>query len=105
MHTCLPVLFNNLLQRQCCSQEIQDFMDGAKDGVVYFTLGSYIQVSTTLGSKLGPIFVKVFSELKQRVLMKWEVDYPDLPANVKISKWFPQQDILGNLFKLSSIDL
>ena len=40
-------------------------------------------------------FVNVFSRLKQRVLWKWDADMHDLPPNVKIGKWLPQQDLLG----------
>jgi glucuronosyltransferase len=43
-------------------------------------------------------FLEAFSELKQRILWKWEKDsLPGKPQNVKIGKWFPQTDILGKL--------
>jgi len=43
------------------------------------------------------IFLKVFSKLKQKVLWKWESEFmDDLPDNVKLIKWAPQQDILGH---------
>jgi len=39
------------------------------------------------------------STIKQTVLWKWESDRPpDLPGNVIVRKWFPQNDILGSLF-------
>ena len=42
-------------------------------------------------------FLNVFSKLKQRVIWKWETeDMTGLPPNVKLSKWLPQQDILGH---------
>jgi len=46
-------------------------------------------------------FYATFKAMKNlKFLMKWESDRPrDLPASVKISSWFPQQDILGNLSK------
>jgi UDP-glucoronosyl and UDP-glucosyl transferase. len=38
-----------------------------------------------------------FSKLKQKVLWKWEADsLPGQPANLKLAKWLPQSDILGN---------
>ena len=41
-------------------------------------------------------FLNVFSRLKQRVLWKWETEtMAGLPANVKLAKWVPQQDVLG----------
>lgn len=43
------------------------------------------------------IFLKVFAELKQRVLWKFEDDkISNLPANVKVAKWLPQADILAH---------
>jgi len=43
------------------------------------------------------VFLKVFSRLKQRVLWKWESEMNDtIPENVKLSKWVPQQDVLGH---------
>ncbi len=43
-------------------------------------------------------FVQTFSKLKERVIWKWEKDegMPDLPKNVKLVKWAPQQDLLGH---------
>jgi glucuronosyltransferase len=41
-------------------------------------------------------FIDAFSTLPQKILWKWESDIlPGQPQNVKISKWLPQQDILG----------
>jgi glucuronosyltransferase len=43
------------------------------------------------------LLLDVFGRLKQKVLWKWETEsMPDKPANVKLSKWLPQQDILGH---------
>lgn len=42
------------------------------------------------------IFIKVFSELPYDILWKWDQDeIPGRPKNVKISKWFPQSDLLS----------
>ena len=44
--------------------------------------------------------MEVFGSLQQRVLWKWDSDsMDDLPPNVRLSKWLPQQDILGQLFR------
>jgi glucuronosyltransferase len=44
-------------------------------------------------------FLEAFSKLKQRVLWKWESDtLPGQPSNVKLGKWLPQSDILGEYF-------
>lgn len=48
--------------------------------------------------KLRKIMLKAFSKLPYRVLWKYETKFPqnDLPNNIKISRWLPQQDILGH---------
>ncbi|KAF2879691.1 hypothetical protein ILUMI_26480 [Ignelater luminosus] len=47
---------------------------------------------------LRRLLLCVFRQLPQRVLWKWEAgnDMPDLPPNVKLSRWLPQQDLLGH---------
>jgi len=40
--------------------------------------------------------LRAFSKVKQQVLWKWESDtLPGQPSNVKLGKWLPQSDILG----------
>ncbi|KAJ8918828.1 hypothetical protein NQ315_011114 [Exocentrus adspersus] len=77
-------------------KDLKQFMDNATEGVIYFSLGSNIQPSQMSESMrkaiLGPL-----GKLKQKVLWKWDEDtLPGKPDNVKISKWFPQQDILAH---------
>ena len=44
------------------------------------------------------IFLKVFAQLPQRVVWKWESSYqPDIPSNVLMNAWLPQGDLLGKL--------
>lgn len=72
------------------------FLDEAKDGAVLFSLGSNAK-STYLSKEVLTILLKVFSQLKQRVVMKWESDtMEDKPDNVLISKWLPQDDVLAH---------
>ena len=41
--------------------------------------------------------INVFGKLKQRVIWKWETEtMEDKPENLMLSKWLPQQDILGH---------
>lgn len=43
------------------------------------------------------MILEVFSELPYKILWKFENDELEgKPANVKISKWLPQQDLLGH---------
>ncbi|KAJ9591509.1 hypothetical protein L9F63_001946, partial [Diploptera punctata] len=78
-------------------KELQDFLDGALEGVIYFSLGTNVKCDTMTAEK-RQVFLDVFSALpKFRVLWKWDGDeIPRKPRNVEIAKWFPQQDILAH---------
>ncbi|XP_063243051.1 UDP-glycosyltransferase UGT5-like [Bacillus rossius redtenbacheri] len=76
-------------------KDIQEFLDGAEDGAVYFSMGSNLK-SADMSIPKREAFLRAFAKIKQRVLWKFEENLPDKPKNVKISKWFPQSDILGH---------
>ncbi|XP_065332904.1 uncharacterized protein LOC135934835 [Cloeon dipterum] len=77
-------------------KDLQEFMDGAKDGVIYFSMGSFIQGSQFPEEKVAAL-LDAFSELPQRVIFKWETEeMPNKPNNVKIGKWLPQQAVLAH---------
>ncbi|KAH8382856.1 hypothetical protein KR009_005610 [Drosophila setifemur] len=83
-------------KRQPLPKDIQEFIEGAKHGVVYFSMGSNLK-SKTLPLEKRQALIDAFSQLKQRVLWKFEdTDLPGKPANVFISDWFPQDDILAH---------
>ncbi|CAG2059353.1 unnamed protein product, partial [Timema podura] len=87
---------NGLNTFELLLKDIQDYIDSATEGVIFFSMGSIIQGST-LPETTRDAFLKVFSKLKQKVLWKLEVEsLPGQPANVKISKWLPQSDILAH---------
>jgi glucuronosyltransferase len=73
-------------------------MDEAKDGVIIFSFGSVINASRVLEGDKLTAFSRAFSRLQQKVLWKWETDMVDKPDNVIISKWLPQQEILGSFY-------
>jgi hypothetical protein len=76
--------------------EWQKFLDEAKEGVVYFSMGSVVQ-SKDWTPESREALLKAFSKLKQKVLWKYENEtLPNQPKNVKIGKWFPQRDILAH---------
>jgi glucuronosyltransferase len=78
-------------------QDLQKFLNEAKDGVIYFSLGSSMR-SDHMPKETRRVFIEAFSELPQKILWKWEsARLPGQPANVKIGTWLPQQDILGNM--------
>ncbi|XP_046980307.1 UDP-glucosyltransferase 2-like [Schistocerca americana] len=77
-------------------QDLQKFMDDAKDGVIFFSLGSNIK-SSDIPEKQKAAILSVFSKLKQKVLWKFDLEsMPNQPANLKLSKWFPQNDLLNH---------
>lgn len=41
-------------------------------------------------------FMTTFAKLPQRIVCKWEGEAPaNVPSNVLMSSWLPQQDLLG----------
>ncbi|ODM82195.1 UDP-glucuronosyltransferase [Orchesella cincta] len=79
------------------SFDLDNFLsDSGKDGFIFFSLGSIVKAKD-MPENYRKVFLNVFSRLKQRVIWKWETEtMPDLPPNVKLSKWLPQQDVLGH---------
>lgn len=76
--------------------DIQRFLDGATEGAIFFSLGSYVKSSDMPKDKLKAFF-EVFRNLKQRVLWKFEDEsMVKVPRNVMIRKWLPQSDILAH---------
>lgn len=77
-------------------KDLQTFLDEAKDGVIYFSLGTVVQSSKLPKDKLKA-FLDSFKTLKQRVLWKFEDEsLADIPSNVMVRKWMPQNDILAH---------
>ena len=54
---------------------------------------------SSMPDELLQSFMKVFTKLQQKIIMKWETDElpPNMPANVMTTKWLPQQDLIGNI--------
>ncbi|XP_044754963.1 UDP-glycosyltransferase UGT5-like [Coccinella septempunctata] len=76
--------------------DLQKFMDDAKEGVVFFSMGSNLK-SRDMPLHVRESILRVFSKLKTKVLWKWEDEtLPGQPSNVKLSKWLPQSEILGH---------
>ncbi|KAK5642854.1 hypothetical protein RI129_009021 [Pyrocoelia pectoralis] len=76
-------------------EDLQEFLDNAIDGVIYFSMGSNL-LSQDFPISLINSILKIFSKLKQRVVWKFEGDLPNRPTNVLIRSWLPQQDILAH---------
>ncbi|VEN46981.1 unnamed protein product [Callosobruchus maculatus] len=77
-------------------KDLKQFLDNAKEGVVYFSLGSNVK-SINIPEKLRKVLIEAFAELPYKVLWKFEADdLPGKPENVLIGKWIPQQDVLAH---------
>lgn len=75
-------------------EDLQEFLDNATEGAIYFSLGSTVK-SKDLPEWKKAIFLDVFKSMRVKVLWKFEADLPGKPDNVLIKSWMPQQDILG----------
>ncbi|CAG0924203.1 unnamed protein product [Notodromas monacha] len=77
-------------------KELEDWVSGSSNGFIYFSLGSAVQ-GKMMPEKFRKMFVEAFARFPQyRILWKWETEVmDDLPKHVKLSKWLPQQDLLG----------
>ncbi|XP_072379437.1 UDP-glucosyltransferase 2-like [Diabrotica undecimpunctata] len=76
--------------------DLKNFLDESKEGVIYFSLGSNIQ-SVNIPEEIRDTLIAAFSELPYKVLWKFESDtMPNQPKNVIIRKWLPQKDVLAH---------
>ncbi|CAG9819910.1 unnamed protein product [Phaedon cochleariae] len=76
--------------------DLQKILDGAKDGVIFFSMGSNINPSQ-MKSETKQALIDVLGGLKETVLWKWdEEDLPGKTDNMVIRKWFPQMDVLAH---------
>lgn len=74
-------------------QELQEYLDTAEEGVIYFSLGSTFKSKFITESK-RKVILDTLGQLPYRVLWKFESTLEDKPENVKIMGWFPQQAVL-----------
>lgn len=76
--------------------DIREWIEGATHGLVFVAFGSNLKSSDLPEEKLR-LLVNSFGKLKQRVLWKFESDkLKNIPSNVMIKKWLPQDDILAH---------
>lgn len=66
-------------------------------GVILFTLGTYFGEITIIQPGFAEQFAEAFRRLPQKVI--WQMKDPlgeiDVPPNVKVMPWVPQNDLLG----------
>ncbi|XP_055389868.1 UDP-glucosyltransferase 2 [Condylostylus longicornis] len=80
-------------------KDLEDFVNSSGDtGFIYISMGSSVKAAN-MPEKLRKLLVKTFARLPYHVLWKWEssiTSMHDLPTNIKLRRWLPQQDILGH---------
>ena len=77
-------------------QDYENFINSAEAGVVLFSLGCTGFSAKDFPAEVTSSFVSAFAKLKQKVIMRFDPTLiPDVPDNVIVSNWVPQQEILG----------
>ncbi|XP_058123358.1 UDP-glycosyltransferase UGT4-like [Anopheles ziemanni] len=77
-------------------EDIKNFVEKSKHGVIYFSMGSNIKPSKMDRQKRDDI-IKVLSAVKQNIIWKWDDDTLVLDkGKFLLGKWFPQDDILAH---------
>uniref|UniRef100_A0A336LHP8 CSON001305 protein n=1 Tax=Culicoides sonorensis TaxID=179676 RepID=A0A336LHP8_CULSO len=76
--------------------DIKEWIEGSKDGVILVSFGTNFMSADLQEEKLN-ILVSSFRKIKQRIIWKYENEtVENLPENVLIKKWLPQDDILAH---------
>lgn len=76
---------------------LQNYLDNAKEGVIFFSFGTNVRIKTLDQMKFEGI-IKALGRMNMKVLLKYDTDekIPGLPKNILIASWLPQKEILGN---------
>ncbi|KAK2819443.1 hypothetical protein Q7C36_021089 [Tachysurus vachellii] len=74
--------------------EVLEFVEKSENGIIVFTLGSLVPA---MPKEKAAIFFQAFSRIPQQVLWRYAGEVPqDIPGNVKLMEWIPQNDLLGH---------
>lgn len=80
-------------------QHIQQFLENATYGVIYFSLGSNLQSHQLPNNTITELY-DAFRSLKQKVLWKYSGSRTFQSENIKLINWVPQQAVLGMTFTI-----
>uniref|UniRef100_A0A2P2I7E1 UDP-glucuronosyltransferase n=2 Tax=Hirondellea gigas TaxID=1518452 RepID=A0A2P2I7E1_9CRUS len=75
-------------------KDIAEVVSG-KTPVIYMSLGSVAR-SSSMPEHFKKMILAAFARLPYKVIWKFEEEMENLPKNVIIKKWMPQQDILAH---------
>uniref|UniRef100_A0A182WES9 UDP-glucuronosyltransferase n=1 Tax=Anopheles minimus TaxID=112268 RepID=A0A182WES9_9DIPT len=77
-------------------EDMRMWIEDAEEGVILFSLGTNLVSSSVPPDTLSAI-LETFRSIKQRIIWKWDTqDMPNKPANVMLTEWLPQDDILAH---------
>ncbi|CAG9568600.1 unnamed protein product [Danaus chrysippus] len=75
-------------------KDLETYLNSSKHGVIYVSFGTNALSYMIPSDKIENV-VKVLSKLPYDVLWKWDRDeLPGKTDNIRLSKWFPQSDLL-----------
>ncbi|XP_023695793.2 UDP-glucuronosyltransferase 1A1-like isoform X2 [Paramormyrops kingsleyae] len=85
----------NCAVRSALPKDLETFVNGSGEhGFVVFTLGSMV---SQMPEDKAQCFFEAFRQIPQRVLWRYTGPVPtNVPENVKLMKWLPQNDLLGH---------
>ncbi|XP_063616847.1 UDP-glucosyltransferase 2-like [Cydia splendana] len=76
-------------------EDLQKLMDNAKHGIIYFSMGSNLK-SVDMSTAMRESLLQMFAKLKQTVIWKFEGELDNVPSNIHLVKWAPQQSIFSH---------
>ncbi|XP_046982130.1 UDP-glucuronosyltransferase 2C1-like [Schistocerca americana] len=81
-------------------QDLEEFVSGSPSGFVLVSMGSGVRAAN-MPAELHRLLMTAFGSLPYRVLWKHEAGpggegVPQVPGNVMLRRWLPQQDLLGH---------
>ncbi|KAL5286054.1 UGT2A1.2 family protein [Megaselia abdita] len=78
-------------------EDIKEFLDESKNGVVYFSFGSHV-ASGSLRPEITKAMFNVLSKIPFNVLWKWDdsAPVPGTSDNIMYKPWTPQDDVLAH---------
>jgi hypothetical protein len=87
--TTIQLGFIHIEKAKPLPKDLQRYLDGSKNGVIYLSLGSNVKASK-LSPKYIKTFLTVFASLDYDVIWKWETnEMENKPENVMLEKWLP----------------
>lgn len=92
----IEVALTHMNHAEALPKDLQDILDNAKKGAIYFSLGTNVRFGN-IPQSFEDAVLKSLCELPFTVLLKWyKEDLPIKCKNVIVKKWYPQQSILAH---------